>query len=84
MTGLVIWLVLGLVAGLVHSRLPGARPPWWKALLVGIGFALTGGLLATVLGIGGVAAFDPRSTVVSLLAAIIGLNLQRLLLARRA
>lgn len=84
MTGLAIWLILGLLAGLVHARLPGLRPVWWKALLIGAGFGLAGGLLATVLGMGGIAVFDPRSTVIALLAAVIGLNLQRLLLARKA
>ena len=83
MLGLIIWLTLGCATALAHTRLPGTRPRWWSALLVGAGFALAGGLLATALGVGGIAVFDARSAVVAVLAAIVGLNLQRLALVRR-
>lgn len=82
MIGLITWLAIGCAVGFLHSRLPGIRPRWWTALVVGTASSLAGGVLTTVMGMGGVAAFDPRSTVVALLAAVLGLNVQRLVLAR--
>ncbi len=83
MTGLFVWLVIGCLVGALHRWLPGNRPSWSTALAGGALGALLGGLLATVLGIGGLAVFDPRSAIVAFLAALIILNGQRFFLARR-
>lgn len=81
MLGLIIWLIVGGALGLLHARLPGLRPRWWTALLLGTGCAIAGGLVATAFGFGGLAVFDARSMIVAALAAVVGLNAQRALLA---
>ena len=58
--------------------LPGRpRLTYAAALIVGVGGAFLGGLLATVLGFGGLAAFDPRALVTATLASILGLLVLR-------
>lgn len=81
MLGLILWLLIGSGLGLLHARLPGLRPRWWTAMLLGAGSALAGGVLATAFGFGGLAVFDPRSTIVATLGAVVALNAQRALLA---
>ena len=79
--GLLSWLVIGLIAGTsAHRMLPGEPPMGWlPATGAGLGGALAGGLLATVLSFGGMAAYDPRSLVTAALAAVIALLLTRYL-----
>lgn len=79
--GLLSWLAIGLIAGLSASRmLPGTpRLGWVPATLVGLGGAVAGGLLATALGFGGMAAYDLRSLVTATLAAVLCLLLLRYL-----
>ncbi len=82
--GLLSWLAIGLIAGLSASRmLPGEpRLGWAPAIGAGLGGAIAGGLLATVLGFGGMAAYDPRSLVTATLAAVTCLLLARYLTLR--
>lgn len=84
--GLVSWLAAGLVLGFLAERLlPGKalmrRPPSdWDlavALLVGIWGAFAGGILATVLGFGGLVSLDIRSAVTAALSALLLLILLR-------
>ncbi len=79
--GLISWLAIGLIAGLPASRLlPGEpRVGWGLATLTGLGGARAGGLLATALGFGGIAAYDPRSLVTASLSAVFCLLLVRYL-----
>ncbi len=75
MLGLFSWLLTGLVTALLgRALLPGQpRLTLAAALIAGVGGALVGGLLATVLGFGGLAAFDPRGLLTAALASILGL-----------
>ncbi len=84
MTGFLIWLAVGIALGLLHRWLPGGRPAWWAALVVGTLGAIAGGLAATILGFGGVAVFDARSTVTAILGAFVALNFQRIFFAQRS
>ncbi len=79
--GLLSWLAIGLIAGLSACRLLPGRPPlgWGTSIAVGIGGALAGGLLATALGFGGMAAYDVRSLVTANLGAVLCLLLLRYL-----
>ncbi len=79
--GLISWLAIGLIAGLSASRmLPGEpRLGWAPATAIGLCGALAGGLLATALDFGGMAAYDLRSLVTATLGAVIGLLLARYL-----
>ncbi len=77
--GLLSWLAIGLIAGLAASRLLPGKPALSLTLAgaVGLGGALAGGLLATALGFGGMAAFDPRALVTATLSAVFCLLLLR-------
>lgn len=76
--GLFSWLAVGTITGLsAVPMLPGERLSWGKATTVGLGGALAGGLLATALGFGGLAAYDVRSLVTATLGAVICLLLLR-------
>ena len=77
--GLYSWLAIGLIAGLSASRMLPGRPPLGTgtSIAAGLGGALAGGMLATVLGFGGMAAYDLRSLVTATLGAVICLLLAR-------
>ncbi len=79
--GLLSWLAIGLVAGISARRMLPGEPPmgWLLAITTGLGGAVTGGLLATALGFGGMAAYDVRSLVTAALTAVVGLLLTRYL-----
>lgn len=69
MNGLILWSVAGLAAGTAGRLLPGPALGWPRTLLTGLGGGLAGGLLATALGMGGIAELDPRAGVLALLSA---------------
>ena len=69
MNGLILWLAIGLVAATTAKLLPGPPLGWTAALLTGLAGGLAGGLLATALGMGGIAEVDLRSGVVAFLFA---------------
>ena len=77
--GLLSWLAIGLIAGVSAGRMLPGEPPLsrTRATGAGLGGALAGGLLATALGFGGLAAYDPRSLVTATLSAVLCLLLAR-------
>ena len=77
--GLLSWLAIGLIAGLSAGRMLPGKPPLGPgtSIAAGLGGALLGGLLATALGFGGMAAYDLRSLVTATLGAVICLLLAR-------
>ena len=79
--GLLSWLAVGVVAGLLAKwLLPGPAPAGLPAtVLLGLGGALLGGVLASSLGFGGISGFDLRSLVVALLGSVLVLLAFRLL-----
>jgi uncharacterized membrane protein YeaQ/YmgE (transglycosylase-associated protein family) len=79
---LALWLLLGLLAGVTARFLPGGRAAGGCLVtgLVGIGGALAGGALATLLGFGGLlGGADARNLLVAALAATALLLALRLL-----
>ena len=88
--GIIAWIVLGLVAGLLAQILVPAKVPGGLVVtaLIGMGGALLGGFVAAQLGFGGVSGFDLRSVAIAVGGAILLLFLFRmfffrLLLGRR-
>lgn len=82
--GLVSWLAAGLAVGLVFHVLARVwlsgvridRSPLTSGLL-GAGGGLLGGMAATVLGFGGLAAYDPRSLTLAFLGGLLVLLADR-------
>lgn len=79
--GLGSWIVMGLLAGVAgRFLLPGRDPAGCVVtVLVGVGGALLGGILATYLGFGGLSGFDLRSLLIATLGAVLLLLLLRVL-----
>ena len=79
--GLVSWIVIGLVAGLIAKfLLPGKDPGGCiVTTLIGIVGALLGGFLASRLGFGSVSGLNLGSLLIAVGGALIFLVLLRLL-----
>ena len=82
--GLISWLAAGAAVGALFRWL--ARPvlaasggvrEWGATVALGLAGGLVGGLVATVLGFGGLAAYDPRSLTIAVLGALLTLLLDR-------
>ena len=71
--GMLAWIVFGLIAGaLAKYVMPGRDPGGLLVtMLLGIAGAVVGGYLGTVLGFGGVNAFDFRSLLLAIGGAMI-------------
>ncbi|HVR95878.1 MAG TPA: GlsB/YeaQ/YmgE family stress response membrane protein [Thermoanaerobaculia bacterium] len=84
--GLISWIVLGLIAGLIAKALmPGKDPGGCIiTIIIGIVGALLGGFLSTALGFGGLTGdIDWRSLVIAILGSIILLAIWRMISGRR-
>jgi uncharacterized membrane protein YeaQ/YmgE (transglycosylase-associated protein family) len=82
--GIIVWIVLGLVAGLLAKFIMPGRDPGGIiiTILIGIAGALVGGFISTKLGYGAVDGFDLRSIVIAVLGAILLLIIFRMLRRR--
>jgi uncharacterized membrane protein YeaQ/YmgE (transglycosylase-associated protein family) len=83
--GIIVWIVLGLVAGALAKFIMPGRDPGGiiVTILIGIAGALVGGFISTKLGYGAVDGFDIRSIVIAVLGAILLLIIFRLLRRNR-
>ena len=84
--GILAWIVLGLIAGLLAKLIMPGRDPGGIiiTILLGIGGALVGGFLGTQLGFGGLSGFDLRSMAIAVGGAVLMLFVYRLLTQRGA
>lgn len=71
--GLLSWIVLGLLAGaLAKWIMPGKDPGGFIiTTLLGIGGAMVGGFIGTLLGFGDVSGFDLRSLALAVGGALV-------------
>lgn len=83
--GILSWILFGLVAGAIAKLLMPGRDPGGCiiTMLIGIAGALLGGFLGTLLGFGGIEAFDLRSLLIAVVGSIILLAIFRVLRGRR-
>ncbi len=79
--GILSWIVLGLIAGVVAKLLmPGKDPGGFiVTILIGIAGAFVGGAIASFLGLGTFTGFNFGSIVVAILGAVLLLMLYRVL-----
>lgn len=80
--GLIAWIVLGLIAGLIAKAImPGKDPGGCIiTIIIGVVGALIGGFLSTLLGFGGLAGgLDWRNLVIATIGAIVLLAIWRMM-----
>jgi uncharacterized membrane protein YeaQ/YmgE (transglycosylase-associated protein family) len=77
--GILVWVVLGLVVGIIAKLImPGKDPGGFIiTIILGIAGAFVGGFIATRLGFGSVTGFDLRSLLIAVGGAIILLVIYR-------
>jgi uncharacterized membrane protein YeaQ/YmgE (transglycosylase-associated protein family) len=82
---MISWIIFGLVAGTIAKALHPGRDPGGCVLtsLLGIGGALVGGYVGTLLGWGRVHGWGWRSMGLAVLGAIIILVVYRLVFGKR-
>jgi uncharacterized membrane protein YeaQ/YmgE (transglycosylase-associated protein family) len=81
--GLLIWIVLGLVAGAIASFLVGGGFGLIETIILGVIGAVVGGFLAQRLGYGDVTGFNVTSIVIATIGAVIVILAVRALRGRR-
>ncbi|MGH2536330.1 MAG: GlsB/YeaQ/YmgE family stress response membrane protein [Candidatus Promineifilaceae bacterium] len=77
---IVLWLILGALAGWIASMIMGTDPQmgWAANIIVGIIGALIGGFLFGLIGAQGATGFNIWSLIVAVLGAIVLLAIVRL------
>ena len=71
--GILLWIVLGLIAGVAAKWIMPGRDPGGiiVTILLGIGGAVFGGMFAAALGFGGMSGFDIRSLMIAIGGALV-------------
>jgi len=83
--GIVAWIVLGAIAGLIANLIMGSREGLIMMVVLGIVGAVVGGFIAgTVLGIADITGFNPTSLVVAVFGAIVVIFVTRMFTSRGA
>ena len=78
------WIVLGLIAGFIASKIVDARGQGLMLdLVLGIVGAIVGGLLFSAFGASGVTGFDIDSLIVAIIGSVVVLWLYHLMAGRR-
>lgn len=82
--GLITWIVLGLIVGVLAKWLMPGRVPdnWLITILLGIGGAMVGGYLGALLGVATVTGINVVSILLSVIGAAILLYVYKLVVKR--
>ena len=83
--GIIAWLVLGLIAGFIASRIVNHTGSGLiMDIVLGIIGALAGGFIFSFFGAAGVTGFNIYSMIVAVVGAVVVLWLYHMLIGRRA
>ena len=76
----IIWIILGLVAGIIAKFLMPGRDPggFIVTILLGIVGAMVGGFISTRIGFGDVTGFNLPSIIIAVLGAMLLLFIYRM------
>jgi uncharacterized membrane protein YeaQ/YmgE (transglycosylase-associated protein family) len=70
--GIIAWLILGLIAGFIASKLVNREGEGMAMdIVLGIVGAVVGGFIANMMGFHGITGFDLYSILVSVLGAVV-------------
>lgn len=70
--GILSWIIVGLIVGLIASAIMKQDFPWWLTMVLGIAGAVIGGLIAGLLNFeGGWRFLNPMMWLFSTLGAVI-------------
>ena len=78
--GILSWIVVGAIAGLLAQWLMGTEGGWVVTILLGIVGAIIGGWIMSFFGLGGVDAINIWSILVATLGAVVLLFLKQVLI----
>jgi uncharacterized membrane protein YeaQ/YmgE (transglycosylase-associated protein family) len=83
--GILTWIILGLVAGAIAKLvMPGKDPGGWiVTILLGIGGAIVGGYIGSLLGWGTVNDFDLKSLALAVGGSMLLLLVYRLISGKK-
>jgi uncharacterized membrane protein YeaQ/YmgE (transglycosylase-associated protein family) len=82
--GIVSWIILGLIAGLIGSRIVDRQGQgFWLDIALGIVGALVGGFLFSLFGASGVTGLNIYSMIVAVVGAIAVMLIYNTLSGRR-
>jgi uncharacterized membrane protein YeaQ/YmgE (transglycosylase-associated protein family) len=83
--GIIAWLILGLIAGFIASRIVNHTGSGLVMdIVLGVIGALVGGFIFSFFGAAGVTGFNIYSMIVAVVGAVVVLWLYHLLVGRRA
>jgi uncharacterized membrane protein YeaQ/YmgE (transglycosylase-associated protein family) len=81
---IISWIVLGLIAGFIGSKIVDSEGQGlWLDIVLGIVGAVVGGLLFSVFGASGITGFNIYSLIVAIIGSVVVLWLYHLLVGRR-
>lgn len=80
--GLIAWIILGAIAGLITDLIMGERDNFVITIILGVVGGLVGGFIASALGLGAVSGLNIYSVVVAVVGACIVVALYRALFRR--
>lgn len=70
--GIISWLVLGLIAGFISSRIVNkAGQGFWLDIVLGIVGAIVGGVLFSAIGMQGVTGLNIWSMIVAIVGSVV-------------